>query len=152
MKFLLSLLLGISLTVPAFAEENNNTDTNTNEVATDSTVIDFTGDTNKDVDALVRTYFHNFGRVPVNGTRSASITIRNSRLVPLLINNIYIQGRGFFRFENCPQYLIFGQSCQVRVFFRPFRPGNFFGVLFINLTGQEDIRVNLFGRGVFRRF
>lgn len=156
MKFLLSILLGLSLSMPAFSDENLNTNSNDEKlVAKDSDTFEITLDdknSTKEVEALVKNYFYNFGRTLIFTTKSTRFVLRNRGIVPIYINNIGVRGNGFFETENCPQFLFFGQRCAIRVFFRPNHIGNFNGVLFINLGGSEDIRVFLFGRGVFGTF
>lgn len=153
MKFLL-ILLGLSLSTPAFSEDNINPSNNDALTISDSNTyeITFTDKSDKDAEALAINYFYNFGRTRVFTTKSINVTLRNRRVIPIVINNIGIRGNGFFERENCPQFLFFGQGCTVRVFFRPNHIGNFNGALSINLTGAEDIHVFLSGRGVFGVF
>lgn len=160
MKFLLSILFGLSLSIPTFAEEGSDTDnkgkpeTLIQENAVDDTVsfeVKYTNNSNQtddELNTLVRNFTLFFGPTRIFTTKSFRFFITNYRFVPLWIHNISIFGNGFFRTENCPEFLFFGQRCAVRVFFHPTRLGQHQGQLFVNMTGQEDIRVFLFGRGV----
>lgn len=155
MNLLLTILLGLSLSMPTFAEDNLNSANNESIATADSKAIDITiNDDNAkdDVGALVQTYYYNFGRTLLFTTKSVSFTLRNRRLTPLWIGNISIYGNGFAQRENCPEFLFFGQSCTVRIFFRPNHIGNFNGLLYINFRNSEDIQIFLYGRGVFNIF
>lgn len=145
MKILLILLLGFSLSVPTFADESLD---NTAAPQTEETYEITIGDSD-DVEIQVQYLNYNFGPTLVNTTRSARFFLRNNGRFPFLINDIDTDGNRFAHQENCPGFLWPGQRCSIRVFFRPNRVGLFFGRLEINLTGREDIIVNLRGRGVW---
>jgi hypothetical protein len=93
-------------------------------------------------------YFYNFGPTRINDRRSATFSIRNNNSIPVYINDINIEGDGFRARDNCPRLLFRGDRCTVLVTFRPFDTGQYRGTLDFDLTGTQDIRVNLRGRGV----
>jgi hypothetical protein len=101
-----------------------------------------------DVNTETERYNYNFGRVRVNRSATASFSIRNRSSIPVYINDIDISGGGFRKNDNCPRLLTRGNSCQVRVRFEPWNTSDYRGRLDINLTPNEDIRVDLRGRGV----
>ncbi len=105
---------------------------------------------NDDLRTQDREYFYNFGRVRVNRTASTVFYLRNQGRTPIYINDIDANGSGFKRNDNCSNFLFSGQSCRIRVSFRPTHPGRYEGELEVELTGAEDIRVELRGRGVNR--
>lgn len=143
MKILLILLLGFSLSVPTFADESLD---NTAAPQTEDTYEIIVGD---DLEIQVQYLFYNFGPTLVHTTKVARFFLRNNGFFPFLINDIDTDGHRFAHQENCPGLLWPGQRCSIRVFFRPNSIGLFFGRLEIDLTGREDIIVNLRGRGVW---
>lgn len=150
MKLLTSLILGLCLSLPVYAQEsveNKNVTVNN----TESLEITFSEDNEKDTVDEMRTFFYNFGRTRVFTTKSVRFILRNTRLLPVYIHDFDIRGRAFFFTENCPNILVFGQSCSVRVFFRPTRVGQFRGLLDIELSGAQDVQIYLRGRGVLGR-
>lgn len=154
MKYLLTIILGLVLSMPTFGEENlNNSDDTLAKTDSETYEITLNDDKSSDeLEALVQTYFYNFGRTRLFRIKSISFDLRNRRFVPIRINNIHIFGNGFFQRENCPEYLFFGQRCTIRIFFRPNYVGFFNGRLIVNLSGAESIRVFLSGRGIFNEF
>lgn len=105
----------------------------------------------KEVDVQAH-YNYNFGRVRVGSSESATFTLRNRSRIPVYINDIDLDGDNAFQDrDNCPRILLQGQGCRVRVRFHPQFPGRYEAELNIELTGADDIEVDLRGRGVARR-
>lgn len=96
-------------------------------------------------------YSYNFGRVYVGDRRNATFTLRNSSSLPIIIQDIDINGNGFDGGDNCPRVLLRGDRCRVRVSFRPHNNGQYRGEVDMELSGHEDIRIRLRGRGVWFR-
>ncbi|WP_413568520.1 hypothetical protein ACLWBD_13420 [Bdellovibrio sp. HCB117] len=142
MKYLIPFLLSMALSTPAFAQDVN--DKTSNE-ETFEIVLGEQGD----VEAQTRHFYYNFGRTYLNQTKSARFYIRNTGGLPIYFNDFDISGNGFWYNENCPRLLFSGQRCSVRVYFRPNYIGNFNGRLDIEMTGAEDIRIHLRGRGIW---
>lgn len=150
MKLLMSLLLGLYLSLPVYAQESIEKEDVT--VKNSETLeISFSEDSEKDTVDAMRTFFYNFGRTRIFTTKSVRFTLRNTQVVPVFIHDFDIRGNAFFFTENCPNVLLFGQRCSVRVFFRPTRIGNFRGLLDIELSGAQDVQIFLRGRGIFRQ-
>lgn len=103
---------------------------------------------NDDIHAQTERYRYNFGQVRVNRSETTSFSLRNRGSLPIYINDIDIEGNGFRKNDNCPRILTRGDSCRVRVRFEPHSVGRYEGRLDIELTPNEDIRVDLRGRGV----
>ena len=96
-------------------------------------------------------YNYNFGRVRVGNSESATFTLRNRGRIPVYINDIDLDGdNAFHKNDNCPSLLFRGQSCRIRVRFHPQDTGRYHAELEIELTGAEDIEIDLRGRGVRR--
>lgn len=103
---------------------------------------------NDGIHAQTERYRYNFGQVRVNRSATTSFSLRNRGGIPIYINDIDIEGNGFRKNDNCPRILTRGDSCRVRVRFEPNSVGRYEGRLDIELTPNEDIRVDLRGRGV----
>ncbi|BEV69658.1 hypothetical protein AB1A81_15210 [Bdellovibrio bacteriovorus] len=142
MKILASVFLGLLLASPVFGYEDD-IETDLNEVY----VINVTDEAT----TLDRDYYYNFGRVGLFEERRATFFLRNNSGLPMYINDFDLSGPPAFDYaENCPQILFRGQQCRIRVFFQPRTVGLKRAELEIELTPQEDIVLNLRGRGVLR--
>jgi len=142
MKYLLLLLLGFLFVNPALGEEPTTPSPLSQEES-------FQINLNQEVQIQDQDYYYNFGRTPINTSRSVRFYLRNDGRFPIYINDINIQGEGFRQNENCPNFLFQGQRCSVRVVFRPTHIGPHNGRLDFELTAAEDIQIHLRGRGVF---
>jgi hypothetical protein len=130
MRFLLSLCTVMMVSLSAYAQDEENLITVTDEDVTVSAV-----------------YNYNFGFVQVGDSERARFRLRNNGSYPFYINSIRIHGEGFSRNENCPSLLWPGQSCRATVRFTPMKTKWYTGELDFNLTGRSDIQVYLRGRG-----
>ncbi|MFV8257494.1 hypothetical protein ACNQKP_06805 [Bdellovibrio bacteriovorus] len=140
MKILTGLFLGLLLASPVLAYEDFS-ESDINEVY----VINVTDDTT----TLDRDYYYNFGRVRLFDDKRATFYLRNNSGFPMYINDFDMNGDYAFDYsENCPQILFRGQQCRIRVFFEPRSLGLHRAELEIELTPQEDVVLNLRGRGV----
>ncbi|KHD87121.1 MAG: hypothetical protein OM95_16200 [Bdellovibrio sp. ArHS] len=143
MKLLVLLLLGTILATPVHAQEAPD-----NSQSRDST-YEISLREPPEIDTQTVHYYYNFGRTALNRLKGVSFTLRNTGNLPLYFNDFDIHGSGFGYEENCPRLLFSGQRCTVRVFFRPTSLGTYSGALDIDMTGAEDIRIHLRGRGVW---
>ncbi len=138
-RFLVTLFVGLSLfSAPALAQDPAAGNEDTYEIAF-----------GEEVQAQTKHFYYDFGRTLINTTKSVRFYLRNQGRFPIYINDIDTDGNGFWDNENCPSLLWPGQRCSIRVFFRPQYLGTFLGQTDISLTGSEDIRVHLRGRGVW---
>ena len=104
------------------------------------------------VEIQAANYYYNFGTVWIGNYKGANFTLRNNSKIPWYINSIYVNGNGFWQDNNCPNFLLKGHACKIRVTFAPQWVGFYNGVLKINLTGGQDINVWLKGRGVWKKY
>lgn len=141
MKILTSVFLGLLLTCPVFGYEEEGV------AGVDEVYVINVSD---EATTLDRDYYYNFGRVRLFEERRATFFLRNNSGFPMYINDFDLSGPPAFDYaENCPQILFRGQQCRIRVFFQPRSVGVKRGELQIELTPQEDVVLNLRGRGVF---
>ena len=142
MKYLLMSLVCALLSMPASANEaslsvQEQKPTLAYEISVEETEIK-TDD-----------YYVNFGRTRIGERRSAVFTLRNNSSIPIIVQDIDIDGEGFNGGDNCPRFLTRGDRCQIRVTFRPRDQKRYTGQVDIELSGREDIRIHLRGRGVW---
>ncbi|WII73225.1 hypothetical protein QJS83_04980 [Bdellovibrio sp. 22V] len=146
MKFFFAVLFGLALSIPTHAQEIYDTQAvqPQNEEAYE---ISLTNDEGAQI--KVRNLFYNFRRTRLFTTKSVRFYLRNTGVLPIYINDIDTDGSSFWHSENCPSLLWPGQRCSVRAFFRPTSLGVKTGDIEIELTGAEDVRIHLRGRGVW---
>ncbi len=143
MKFLLSFLIGLSLSAPALAD---NSAEDSHVLAPEEVFEISIGES--DQTGVLRSYSHDFGSARVGRTKTAHFYVRNEGRVPIFISNIDTIGDAYSHRESCPGVLLAGRRCSIRVAFRPNHIGSTNGRLEIGLRPVEDIRVYLHGRGV----
>jgi hypothetical protein len=144
MKYLLMSLLGLMMSLPAFAS----LDAAASEVVKTEAGLNYEI-TLDEVQTQTEDYYVNFGRVYVGDRRNAVFTLRNRGSLPIIVQDIDIEGYGFNGGDNCPRILTRGDRCSIRVTFRPRQQGQYRGQVDIELSGHEDIRLHLRGRGVW---
>jgi len=91
-------------------------------------------------------YTYNFGRVPINTTRSTYLRLNSTGPGNLFLYSINISGAGFYAQANCSQVLPPGASCLVYVQFSPWYVGRYQGQL-VFATSAGNFIVNLYGTG-----
>ena len=140
MKYLLMSLLGLMISVPALASDEAMVSTQESNLSYEITF--------DEVQTQTEDYYVNFGRVYTGDRRTAVFTLRNRGSLPIIVQDIDIDGNGFRGSDNCPRILTRGDRCSIRVTFRPRQQGQYRGQVDIELSGHEDIRIHLRGRGV----
>lgn len=142
MKLLAVIIMGLMLATPVLANEEFQ-ESFLNEVYVLSVTDDMT--------VLDRDYYFDFGRTRLYQDKRATFYLRNSSSLPMYINDFDIRGHNAFDYsENCPRVLFRGQQCRLRVSFEPRQLGQHRAELEIEITPQEDVILNLRGRGVLR--
>lgn len=143
-KSLLGTFLFVSLSVPAIAQDTSET--------VDTTEQTFEISLEDNIESFAQTYYYNYGRVRVNRSASAVFYITNNGRSPIYINDVDIDGDAYSGGDNCPRLLFAGQRCRARVTFRPPSVGQHFGEVEFELSGSQDVKVELRGRGVRNNF
>ncbi|MNS94443.1 hypothetical protein D3C72_1286610 [compost metagenome] len=143
MKYLLMSIVSLLMSQPLYAQDT--------PVATQDPEVTYEINIGDETEIKTINYNYNFGRVYVGDRRNAIFTLRNSSSLPIIIQDIDIDGEGFNGGDNCPRVLLRGDRCSVRVSFRPYNNGQYRGEVDMELSGHEDIRIRLRGRGVWFR-
>ncbi|MFV8249273.1 hypothetical protein [Bdellovibrio bacteriovorus] len=91
---------------------------------------------------------YNFGTTFVHSARFQDFILTANGPDSTFIRGISVQGSFAYRVDtNCPQILMPGQQCVIRVIFSPSTTGGHWGDVTVHLR-ESNIYIRLFGNGI----
>lgn len=99
------------------------------------------------VQAQDQYYDYNFGTSYVHSRRFQDFTLTANGPDSTFIRGMSIRGMSYQADTNCPQILMPGQTCLIRVFFHPYQEGGHWGDLTIFLR-DSNIFIRLYGHAI----